>query len=122
MTDEATQHTHQEIDSALSEFQMQRIFQLVKQPGGKHYHYNLLQSIHFPDNLRPGLYDVYQTQPGDTWTLISHKHYNRIDLWWVITGINKIDDTFSTIAPATEIKIPTAVYVREILDSITEQL
>lgn len=122
MSQEATNHDITETDLVLSEFQMERVFNIIKQPDSKHYHYNLLQNIQFPGNINPELYDIYETQPGDTWTLISHKHYGRIDLWWVITGINQIADTFTTIEPATRLKIPTTQYVRDMLDSITDQL
>lgn len=122
MSQEATNHDITETNLVLSEFQMERVFNIIKQPDSKHYHYNLLQNIQFPDNINPELYDIYETQPGDTWTLISHKHYGRIDLWWVITGINQIMDTFTTIEPATRLKIPTTQYVRDMLDSITDQL
>lgn len=90
--------------------------------GGKHYFYNILRKIQFPNNLAADSYNNYITVPGDTWTLISHKHYNQIELWWLIAGVNHVNDTFTPIQVGTRLKIPTSRYVRRMLDNIASQL
>lgn len=106
----------------VNEYNLERVFNLYKRSGGKHYFYNLLRKIDYPKDLASWSYNMYMTTPGDTWTLISHKHYNQIELWWLIAGINQIDDTFTPIQTGTELKIPTPDYTRQILDDIATQL
>ena len=105
-----------------SEFKLERIFSLYKQPGGKQFFYNILKTIELPDDVIKTNYTTYFAKPTDAWTLISHRFYNRTDLWWLIALLNNINDTFSPIEPGLALKIPKPDYVRMILDAIKAQL
>ena len=124
---EPTKYNKYEVQSLLqlesdSSFAMERIFNIYKQHGAKHFYYNILNRVDFPDNISPSTYTKYNTKPGEPWTLISFKFYNRIDLWWIIAAYNKIDDTFSTIPAGTSLKIPTPSMIRTIIDDIKNTL
>ena len=60
---------------------LEKIFNIYKQPGSNHMHYNILTKVEFGDSVGAGNYTTYYTTPDDTWTLISYKHYKRINLW-----------------------------------------
>jgi nucleoid-associated protein YgaU len=100
------------------EFRLQRVFAVYKQQGAKHFYYNIFNTVRFPDVINPGSYTKYKVKPDEPWTLISYKHYNRTDLWWLIACINKIDNTFLPIEPGTELMIPTNSAVRVIIDEL----
>lgn len=123
MNDEAIKYNKYEVQLLLDiakneEFKMERIFDIYKQPGTKHFYYNLFNSVRFPDNINKSMHTTYYTRPNETWALISYRHYNRIDLWWLIASLNKIDDTFTPIQGGTKLMIPTPSAVRFIIDTI----
>lgn len=120
---EPTKYNKYEVQSLLNldsktDFALERIFNVYKQHGAKHFYYNILNRVDFPDNISPTTYTRYHTKPNEVWTLISYKFYARIDLWWLIAAFNKIDDTFRPLTPGTALKIPTPQMVRSIIDDI----
>ena len=125
--DEAIMYDKYEVQSLLgldhtSEFKLERIFGMYKNYGGKHFFYNLLKKIEFPEKVNKTAYNMYYAGPNDVWTLISHKFYKRIDLWWVIAMFNDLDDAFTPPIPGQAIKVPTPEYIRLILDAIKTQV
>ena len=104
------------------EFKLERIFTVYKQQGGKHFYYNLFNSVRFPETINKNIYTIYHTQPNETWTLLSYKHYGRIDLGWIIASINNIDDTFTPLENGTKLMIPTPAAVRQIIDTIKDRV
>ena len=127
MTEEPTSYHKYEVQSLLnlnnkSEFKLERIFNMYKQQGSTHFFYNILNKIEYPENVTPSVTTIYHTKPGETWPRLSFRFYNRIDLWWLIAGLNRIDDTFKPIPTGLRLVIPTPQYVRTILDSIKTQI
>lgn len=82
------------------------------------YFYNLLQSIHFPQNLPDSYFQQYNVTYGDTWPYISYKAYGNIRLWWVITLANNIVNPTTPLESGTILKIPNVDVVSEILTQI----
>ena len=124
---EPTKYNKYEVQSLLklnseSSFAMERIFNVYKQQGSKHFYYNILNRVDFPNNISPTTYTRYNTKPNETWTLISFKFYNRIDLWWIIAAYNRIDDTFTPLPPGTSLMVPTPSMIRTIIDDIKNTL
>jgi len=120
---EPTKYDKYEVQSLLnldnkSNFAMERIFNVYKQYGAKHFYYNILNRVDFPENISPSTYTKYHVKPNEPWTLISYKFYARIDLWWIIAAYNKIDDTFTPIPPGTTLMVPTPAMIRVIIDDI----
>ena len=103
---------------AQDEMLMENIFNIYKQPGSTHSHYNILSKISFADSIGTGNYSLYYTKPGDTWALISYKHYKSIKMWWMITTLNGIDNTFLPPKAGLRLKVPTPSAIREIIDNI----
>lgn len=87
----------------------------------KEYIYNLNNTIYIANTntIAPRYYNNYIIEKKDTWTLISHKHYGNIELWWLICKINNIRNPFINIPiVGNTIKILTMDAVNTILDSI----
>jgi nucleoid-associated protein YgaU len=93
----------------------------VYQTTDKKYFYNLLQSVVLPENLPSALLESYIVKYGDTWPLISFKHYQTPNLWWVILETNKLMDATKMPPQGTAIKIPTKTLVKMILGKIYGQ-
>jgi len=95
----------------------ENIFNVYQESNGMHY-YNLLQTVVFPKNLPPGMFDSYAVGHGDTWPLISYKTYNTPNLWWLIVLANEIDNPVLQPEPGTFLFIPNEGIVKEILNEI----
>jgi hypothetical protein len=124
---EATKYNKFEVEVLLKlsgdqEFKLERAFDVYKKSGAKHYYYNLLNTVKFPERINKSLYTIYNTNAQEPWTVISYRHYGRIDLWWLIACINKISDTFTPLPAGTKLMIPTGPAVRTIIDEIKTKL
>ena len=104
------------------EFRMEQMFTLYKDPGTKHFFYNIFNTLNFDGEISPNTYMLYYTQPEEAWTTISYKHYNRIDLWWIIACMNNIDNTFKPIEPGLKLMIPLPSTVRKIIAEIKNKI
>ena len=122
MSQEPTKYNKYEISDQIGlgtdDFKLEKIFGVFKQLGSKHFYFNLLRTVNFPENPDSTTFNTYFTKPNDTWASISFKHYNRIDLWWMIASFNRIDNTFLPPKPGTRLKVPTPDTVRFVIDQI----
>lgn len=124
---EATKYNKYEVEVLLKlskneEFRLERVFDVYKKQGAKHFYYNLLNTVKFPERVANSAFTTYHTNAEEPWTVISYRHYGRIDLWWLIASINNITDTFSILPAGTKLMIPTGPAVRVIIDEIKSKL
>jgi hypothetical protein len=97
---------------------LENLFNVYQESTGE-YFYNILNTVNFDsDNMAPYLYDWYSVITGDTYTGISYKHYNTINLWWVICSLNNIQNPTSAPTPGESIKILKSNYVNDVLTTI----
>ena len=126
MSEEPTEYNKYEVSKVINldmdEFKLEKIFGVFKQLDSKHFYFNILNKINFPAIPAADTFNSYYTTPQDTWTVISYKHYSRIDLWWLIASFNQIDNTFIPPVPGTRLKIPTPDTVRYIIDQIKARI
>ncbi len=125
--DEAIKYDKYEVKALLNlskdqEFKLERIFDVYKQAQGKYFYYNLFNTVKFPENIDRQLFTTYHTKPNEAWTIISYKHYGRIDLWWMIACLNNIDDTFLPQPPGSKLMVPTPAAVRLFINKIKEKV
>jgi nucleoid-associated protein YgaU len=97
---------------------LENIFK-VYQDEGDLYFYNLLETIHFPQDLPDSYFIQYNVTYGDTWPFISYKVYGDTRLWWAITMANNIINPTLPLEPGTLLKIPNVEVISEILTQIT---
>ena len=99
---------------------LENIFSIQQTENGEYY-YNMLYTVNFSnENLAPYTYDVYTTNQGDTYTLISYKMYNTINLWWLVCSLNNINNPTSLPAPGTSLKILKPSYVNTVLTAMSK--
>lgn len=120
---EAIRYNKYEVESLLKltkqdDYKMERLFDVYKQYGGKHFYYNILNTITFTDKIDKSAYSLHVCLAEELWTTISYKYYKRIDLWWLIAAINNISNTFDPPDPGTKLMIPTPSAIRIIIDEI----
>lgn len=70
---------------------LENIFNIYEDTTGTYY-YNLLNTVHISDNLLPTSYTLHTPQKGESYTGISYKYYNTINLWWLICAASNIND------------------------------
>jgi hypothetical protein len=90
----------------------------VYQDDNDFYYYNLLQTIHFPQDLPDSYFETYDIKYNDTWPLISYKKYNNIKLWWIIALANGVVNPINFLVPGHTIRIPKQQVVTLILTQI----
>jgi len=93
---------------------LENMFNVYKDQSGSYY-YNLIKALALPEKLPNSLYKVYTISPGDTWPMISYKHYETPNLWWLILYANKIMDPTKKIIPGDTIKVLIVDVAKEIM-------
>lgn len=84
--------------------------------------YNILQQVSIPENLDESVFSSIETQPSMTLSVLSHRLYNTMDLWWLICIVNRIDNPIELLPPGVTLKIIKPQYVSQVLTSIKSQL
>ena len=107
--------------SNLPEFRYENIFKMFK-VNNKHHFFNIIKSVSLPDNLDPETYTIEIIQSKTPWTILSHKFYNTMDLWWLICLANNIDNPVLFPEQGTSLRIIKPDYVRVIVDEIKRSL
>lgn len=106
----------------LSVYRYENFFNIYTDSESDARFYNLLRNINvFPANDSV-LEDEYIIQYDDSWTYISHKAYNTIELWWLICAYNQIQNPIKLPPAGTKIKILKSEYVNLVLTELNRQL
>lgn len=103
----------------VSEFSHANMFNAYMDKNGKHYYFNILKGLDFYGADIP--FTAYRIMGGDTWPLISYKHYQNITLWWLLLAFNEIPNPVINPPTGSIIKIPTQEAVRAIIDTINRR-
>lgn len=114
---------HNEINdlSPLESTRLENFFNIYQENNGEYY-YNISNTINFDsDNIAEFAFDWYTVMTGDTYTFISYKHYNTINLWWLICSLNNINNPTSLPEPGSRIKILKTSYVNDVLTRINKE-
>ena len=94
--------------SALDLSNYERIFKVFTDTNNSKdfYFYNILKKIELPINIDSEFIDFYKVESPLPLTILSHKIYNDIKLWWLIFLLNKeaIGDNIFVIPGGTQIK------------------
>jgi hypothetical protein len=84
--------------------------------------YNLLRAINVVPTNNDLAEDQYITTFTDTWVSISYKHYNTMDLWWLVCAYNQISDATKRPEPGTVLKLLKSQYVGVVLSELKKQI
>jgi len=88
----------------------------------KYLFYNIIKKINFPDDLIEDLYFERYTSASLPWTTLSYEVYGDQNLWWVICGINNIQNPTINPVIGKIYKFIKPSYINTILAEIKEQL
>jgi hypothetical protein len=94
------------LTTSLNKNNYANIFSVVNR-GAKSY-FNLCRGLHFNnvDSIDSGMYQNYTVVENDSWTSISYRFYNTIELWWLICKFNNVKNPFKELEAGTILKIP----------------
>jgi len=84
--------------------------------------YNLLRAINVVPTNSSLAEDQYITTFTDTWVSISYKHYNTMDLWWLVCAYNQISNAAKKPEPGTILKLLKSEYVGVVLAELKKQI
>lgn len=106
-----------DIGLVLDKNDLANFFNIAYDEINKRYIFSLNKSIYIQeyDTIYQSYYTSYTIQEKDTWTLISYKFYNTIELWWLICKVNGISN------PLNEDPIPGNI-IKILNTDITESI
>jgi len=84
--------------------------------------YNIIKKINFPDDLGTEVYYEQYTTASIPWTTLAHEVYGDQNLWWLICGVNKIQNPTVNPEVGKAYKLIRPSYVNTILAEIKQQL
>ena len=87
---------------------------------GERYLFSINKNMYFKniENMAPSFYFNYEIQERDTWTLISYKNYETIELWWLICRVNQIYNPTISPVPGEVVKLLQKEVVDDILSTM----
>jgi len=108
--------------SPLSEMKFENIFNMSRTDRG-YYYYNIMKTVRFDSaDLDTDFYFKFQVDRNMSWTAMSYRFYDTIDLWWLICVINDIDNPIQFASPGDKLKIIKKSQVSTIVSAIKTQL
>jgi hypothetical protein len=104
-------------DFKLSQSSLANLFTVIND---LEYRYSLTRTLYINGSeiAIPNLYNEHQFTDGDHWTLLSHKYYGTVELWWLICKFNGIVNPFILPEVGAKIKIPTEEFVQYVLQQL----
>jgi hypothetical protein len=105
---------------SLNEYKYENLFRVHNLDG--YYVYNIANSLIFDKELDRTYYYEWTVDKPLPWTIISHIHYNTIDLWWLICILNNIQNPIKFPETGTRLKVFKPSYVRIIIDQIISKI
>lgn len=106
--------------TSLTEYKYENLFKVHNIDG--YYIYNIASSLNFSKDLDQLYYYEWTVDRPLPWTIISHIHYDTIDLWWLICILNNIQNPIHFPETGTRLKIFRPSYVRRIIDQIINKI
>ena len=105
----------------LDDADFEQIFPVYQTEEG-FYFLNILNTISFPEDLDPNVYEFYDINTQETWLKISDNIYGTTKLWWILIKLNKIANTVALPRAGQRIKYIKPLFVRDILTELKEQV
>lgn len=89
------------------------------------YFYNICRTVNFEglgenpeDDYVNNIFDYYTIAGDDTWTIISFKQYETIELWWLVCKCNGVIDPTETLEVGRVVRVFKKTYIENILRSM----
>jgi hypothetical protein len=111
----------------ISTLNFANIFNVYDEPklGSTYKTYNINRTINFLDldsnsTDNNSLFVKYLVQSGDSWSTISYKFYQTIELWWLVTKVNNFNNPTIDPVVGTNIRVLKSDFVNQILQTMSE--
>jgi len=88
---------------------------------GPSSYFNFCKGVHFDnvDSIDQSMYKEYVVMENDSWTSISYRFYDTIELWWLICKFNGVKNPFYELTAGTVLKIPNDEIKDIVLNTIS---
>ena len=104
----------------LGSYNYENIFNVYKDEGGK-YFYNLHRNLSFPKEIQSNyLYTLFPIH-NELLPQLSYRIYGVVNLWWVIAGLNNIQNPLEPLNAEIPLTILTNPAIKIILTEIGVQ-
>jgi len=120
ITDLQTKRNNIDTLSPISDTRYENIFNMNKCDG--YFFYNIIKKINFPDELGSEVYIEQYTTASIPWTTLAYEVYGDQNLWWIICGVNKIQNPTINPEIGKGYKLIKPSYINTILAEIKKQL
>jgi hypothetical protein len=88
----------------------------------KYPFYNLIKKVNFPDDITTDAYFERYTSANIPWTALAHEVYGDQNLWWIICGVNNVQNPTINPVIGKVYKFIKPTYINTILAEIKQQL
>ena len=88
-----------------------------KDETSNYFFYNTLNSVNIPEDINGEAYDELSLSADTSWTTLSYRLYETIDLWWLLVLVNKPDYIFMAKG-GQDYKVIKSQYVNSIISRI----
>jgi len=88
----------------------------------KYPFYNLIKKVNFPDDITTDAYFESYTSASIPWTTLAHDVYGDQNLWWIICGVNNVQNPAINPVIGKVYKFIKPTYINTILAEIKQQL
>jgi hypothetical protein len=103
-------------------YRYENIFKVYETGDKNFFYYNILKKIKIPDNLNTTFFDYIVLNNNVPLTTISYEIYGTTYLWWLLLLVNKIDNPVKSLPVGKKIKFIKNKFLKDVLDSIKNQL
>lgn len=79
------------------------------------YFYNILRKVNIPEEISGDFFTWYDVSEGDTWTLLAHRFFGDVKLWWIICLANHVYNPLEFPKAGSRLKIFTNNVTQNIL-------
>lgn len=105
----------------IGKYMMENMFPVHKSEDNQ-YFYNIIRTVSAPETLSNDRCYTYKVPAPTPMTNLSYRVYGRMELWWLICVINKIDNPVQLIQAGTLLKIIKPSYLDEILNKVKRSI
>jgi hypothetical protein len=105
----------------LTKYVLENLFPVHKDENDR-YFYNIIRTVTAPETLSTDKCYKYRVPAPTPLTNLSYRIYGRMELWWLICIVNKIDNPVQLIEAGTVLKVIKTSHIDEILGKIRRSI
>ena len=106
----------------LDSYDFESIFKMCFDASRQAYFYNIIKTVNIPSTIDDNLYTTIETPAKTPLTVLSHRVYGTVKLWWLICTVNSIHDPVKLLPAGLVLKVIKPRHVPYLIDQIKQNL